>query len=70
MKTIDEIKDDVYTNRVKFIEKAVTGAILSRATFVEIPQFYITDDIKSEMNENGYIVKAKDLDPAFVVVSW
>ena len=70
MKSIDEIKNDVYEDRVKFIEKEVTKAITRRATFVEISQNYVTSEIKSEMEEGGYTVEVKELDPSFVVVSW
>ena len=70
MKSVDEIKSEVYEDRVKFIEKAVAKAITHRANFVEISQNYVTSEIKDEMEENGYTVEVKELDPSFVVVSW
>ena len=70
MKSIDDIKEEVYEARVKFIEKKVIKAITDRSNYVEILENYFTQDIKNEMETAGYIVRTKESDPKFIVVSW
>jgi hypothetical protein len=70
MKTVEEIKDEEKDARVKFIEKTVIKAITARSSYVEILENYFTQEIKNEMETAGYVVRTKETDPKFIVVSW